>query len=131
MTQKKKRGRPGNPPVTCPRCGLLGYRVIERRGGRLYVYYKHPELKKSCYVGPVAEYEYVERFYELELTNIERRNYSELAKRAISYIAMRRDFEQLLELLTYIVHVLKEQYDVDKIIERIKSTQRQPAELSL
>ncbi|MEM4964573.1 MAG: hypothetical protein QXT13_10555 [Pyrobaculum sp.] len=46
-------------------------------------------------------------------------------------INTRRDFEQLLELLTYIVHVLKEQYDVDKIIERIKSTQRQPAELSL
>ncbi|MEM0467974.1 MAG: hypothetical protein QXT27_02090 [Pyrobaculum sp.] len=127
MTQKKKRGRPGNPPVACPRCGLPGYRAVELRNGRLYVYYKHPDAKKSCYIGPATEYAYVEKFYELDLTNLEQRNYKEIAKRAIGYIAMRRDFDQLFEILSQIVNILRENYSDEQIIERIKSTRQQIA----
>ncbi|MEM1686801.1 MAG: hypothetical protein QXR31_01850 [Zestosphaera sp.] len=104
MTQKKKRGRPGNPPVTCPRCGRLGYRYVARRGGRLYVYYKH--VDGSCYIGPVGEYSYVERFYELDLTNIEHKNYVVIARQAISYMAMRGETDRLVEIARYVINLL-------------------------
>ncbi|MEM2645415.1 MAG: hypothetical protein QXP03_05015, partial [Desulfurococcaceae archaeon] len=49
----------------CPRCGNIGYRCVEPRGGREYVYYAHydPGSKRvrKCYVGPLYSYEHAER----------------------------------------------------------------------
>ncbi|MEM4964058.1 MAG: hypothetical protein QXT13_07915 [Pyrobaculum sp.] len=47
---------------TCPLCGKMGYRIVEKRGDRLYLYYKHFErvngkrTQRNCYVGPVSGY---------------------------------------------------------------------------
>ncbi|MEM4964521.1 MAG: hypothetical protein QXT13_10295 [Pyrobaculum sp.] len=47
---------------TCPLCGKMGYRIVEKRGDRLYLYYKHFErvddrkIQRNCYVGPLDGY---------------------------------------------------------------------------
>ncbi|MEM4975948.1 MAG: hypothetical protein QXT64_01330 [Desulfurococcaceae archaeon] len=71
----------------CPRCGNIGYRCVEPRGGREYVYYAHydPGSKRvrKCYVGPLYSYEHAERLLLLSLTNVEDIDLVEVAARSI------------------------------------------------
>ncbi|MEM3399201.1 MAG: putative integrase [Nitrososphaerota archaeon] len=72
---------------TCPRCGKEGYRSVEKRSGRYYVYYIHRNPLngkiRKCYVGPADLYEHVEILHSLGLKNIESIDYLEVAKRAV------------------------------------------------
>jgi hypothetical protein len=75
----------------CPRCGDLGYTVVEPRGGREYVFMVHVKERagkkrriKKCYLGPADKYEYVERIHGLlALTNIVDQDYLEVVKSAV------------------------------------------------
>lgn len=72
-------------PETCPRCGLSGTRSVEKRGGRLYIYYVHHagNRKRKCYVGPLGGYALVERIHTLELDNLESVDYFLVALNAL------------------------------------------------
>ncbi|MEM4020314.1 MAG: hypothetical protein QXG57_08820 [Thermofilaceae archaeon] len=82
---------------SCPRCGLPGYRSVEKRGGRHYVYYVHytPKTKKvrKCYVGPAARYEYVEHMHSLDLDNLESVDYFAVAMNALKNYVRRVEKE--------------------------------------
>ncbi|MEM4535545.1 MAG: putative integrase [Nanopusillaceae archaeon] len=71
----------------CPRCGGVGYRSVEKRAGRYYVYYIHRDPKtgrvRKCYVGPTVVYDYVEKLHALGLSNIEEVDYVAVARRAV------------------------------------------------
>lgn len=71
----------------CPRCGQIGYRYVERRGGRKYVYYAHYDpgsgRVRKCYVGPADVYDHAEKLHALGLSNIENVDYIALARRAV------------------------------------------------
>ncbi len=71
----------------CPRCGNIGYRYIESRGEREYIYYAHYDpgsrRVRKCYVGPLYSYEHAERLLTLGLSNIEDVDLATVARRAI------------------------------------------------
>ena len=73
----------------CPRCGLPGYLKTAKRGNRVYFYVEHRfrlagRVKyKTCYIGPVDQYKYVEKFHVLSLTNFPEQDYLIVAKEAI------------------------------------------------
>jgi hypothetical protein len=64
----------------CPRCGAPGYLeeyCVKSGGGErcyfrvVHYYYEGGERKKrSCYIGPVDRYIYVEKLLEMGLTNL-------------------------------------------------------------
>ncbi|MEM4952206.1 MAG: hypothetical protein QXV81_08100 [Ignisphaera sp.] len=75
----------------CPRCGLLGYRSVERRHNRYYIYFIHIDTStkkiRKCYIGPADGYDYVERIHALNLDNLDNINYYDVALNAlIKYI---------------------------------------------
>lgn len=82
-----ERGRGLTAYSVCPRCGRIGYRYVEPRGGRKYVYYAHYEpvsrRVRKCYVGPLYSYEHAERLLALGLSNIEDVDLPVVARRAI------------------------------------------------
>ena len=81
----------------CPRCGLLGYRSVERRHSRYYVYFIHvdPDTKKmrKCYVGPADGYDYVERMHSLNLDNLDDVDYYDVALNAIAKYILKAEKE--------------------------------------
>lgn len=81
----------------CPRCGLLGYRSVERRHNRYYVYFIHvdPDTKKmrKCYAGPADGYDYVERMHSLNLDNLDDVDYYDVALNAITKYILRAEKE--------------------------------------
>ncbi|MEM1606443.1 MAG: putative integrase [Fervidicoccaceae archaeon] len=99
---------------TCPRCGGVGYRSVEKRGGRYYVYYIHRDNAsgrvRKCYVGPVVEYDHAEKLHTLGLSNIEKIDYIAVARRAVELYVSRslksseraRAVEELEKLVKFI-----------------------------
>ncbi|MEM4976514.1 MAG: hypothetical protein QXT64_04235 [Desulfurococcaceae archaeon] len=99
----------------CPRCGALGYRSVERRGGRYYVYYIHydpvSKSRRRCYIGPVEGYNHAEHIHMLDLDNLESVDYLKIALNAVNaYVrrarrseeARREAVERLSKLVEYI-----------------------------
>ncbi|MEM0467931.1 MAG: hypothetical protein QXT27_01870 [Pyrobaculum sp.] len=120
MSNGKRRGRPPrNPPLKCPRCGEYGYRYIESRGNRLYIYYRHPG-RRNCYIGPLEGYEYVERLHQLSLSNLEELDYVALAGRIVGYMSMRGQYDEMIELAESIYRHLPPEYreSFRKIVEK-------------
>ncbi|MEM2288694.1 MAG: hypothetical protein QW503_06375 [Sulfolobales archaeon] len=72
---------------TCPKCGNPGTRYLRKEGERVYVYFSHydpaTKLRRKCYIGPLHEYEYVEKHHDLGLSNLENTNYYEVAVTAL------------------------------------------------
>ncbi|MEM4976044.1 MAG: hypothetical protein QXT64_01825 [Desulfurococcaceae archaeon] len=69
----------------CPRCGATGYRSVEKRGNRKYIYYIHKfgEKRRKCYIGPIDGYNHAEKLHSLDLDNLESVDYIEVASNAI------------------------------------------------
>jgi hypothetical protein len=79
----------------CPKCGDLGYIVVEPRGRdryrREYVFMVHIKERagkkrkiRKCYLGPVDKYKYVDRVHGLfALTNLVDQDYLEVVKSAV------------------------------------------------
>jgi len=123
--------------MRCPRCGMSGSRIVEKRGNREYVYYVHyiPELKKKrkCYIGPLSGYVLVERMHTLELDNIETVDYFLVALNALkNYVKrVRKEAEErpqmrnellakvnrLLNILTKLKHELEAGEDLNEELE--------------
>jgi len=63
-----------------------GCRSVERRGGKVYVYYIHYDSKTKwkCYVGPKEGYTHAEDLHRLSLDNIEDVDYVEVAVNSIN-----------------------------------------------
>ncbi|MEM4554190.1 MAG: putative integrase [Ignisphaera sp.] len=109
----------------CPRCGSLGYRSVEKRAGRYYVYYIHRDNAsgrvRKCYVGPIEGYNHVEKIHSLNLDNLEDVDYIEVARRAIEFYVDRalkrknreeeqyavRELEKLIEFIYRKLELLK------------------------
>ena len=62
--------------VICKACGEPGTLYIKKVGERKYKYVKHYK-KKSCYLGPVKGYEYVNGNYEKIGLNLDLRGVDE------------------------------------------------------
>lgn len=76
----------------CPRCHRFGYRSIEKRGNRRYIYYIHRDdagRRSKCYVGPVGGYSYAERLHMLDLDNLADVDYLQVALNAVDGFARR------------------------------------------
>ncbi|MEM3982545.1 MAG: hypothetical protein QXM71_07505 [Thermofilum sp.] len=106
----------------CPRCGLPGYRSVEKRGGREYVYYIHTSKSGSrkCYIGPMGRYTYVEHMHVLSLQNIESVDYYEVALNALrNYV---RRVEKEMEKRPQLRNELISKIDrLIEILERLKA----------
>ncbi|MEM4924880.1 MAG: hypothetical protein QXV81_09470 [Ignisphaera sp.] len=97
----------------CPRCLSVGYRSVERRGGRYYVYYIHydpvSKSRRRCYIGPVEGYSHAEHMHMLDLDNLESVDYLQVALNAVNaYVrrarrsGRREAVERLGKLVEYI-----------------------------
>jgi len=77
MKPKKNRDVSEVAKATCPRCGAEGileiFNVNNRQYLRVIHYYydtKGKRRKKRCYIGPLEDYEHVNRLHELGVTNL-------------------------------------------------------------
>jgi len=77
--------------VICPRCGSEGILEIFNVNGRQYLrvvhyYYdvKKKRRKRLCYIGPVDEYEYVNRLHLLGVTNLKDSDPSKIVENVVN-----------------------------------------------
>ena len=118
---KSVGAKSGDSKVTCPRCGLLGYRVIKERSSRKYVYVAHVsgEKMKWCYVGPLDGYSYVERLHSLDLTNVASQDYLEIASNAVQrYLEKSRSDESRTRALTKLLELIEDELELAKEFAR-------------
>lgn len=118
--------------LICPRCGSrVSYVSVEHRGERAYYYFVHyfrdgeRRRKRKCYIGPVDEYEKVEKFVKLGLTNILKLDFVRVVERAVENFTESAKRASTRELPEYIAKTREMRRVFERLSERLRELEKQ------
>jgi hypothetical protein len=118
--------------LICPRCGgRVSYVSVEHRGERAYYYFVHyvrdgkRRRKRKCYIGPVDEYEKVEKFVKLGLTSILKLDFVRVVERAVENFTEAAKRASTRELPNYIEKTREMRKAFKRLTERLEELERE------